>query len=403
MVMNKDFEELRVPYGMAVHDVEEENAVLDVIRNHKTILGKNVKKFELEIAKLFGKELGIMVNSGSSANLLTFEILDIPEDSEVITPILTFATTLSPIIKKGLIPVFVDVEPETYIVNIDQIEQSITSKTKALMIPSLLGNVPDLKRLRKIADDNNLIFIEDSADTLGATFDNIPTGKFSDVSTTSFYGSHIITAAGEGGMICCNDKKMDERCRVLRGWGRSSAINESEKIEDRFSIKLDNIPYDSKFIFEEMGYNFLPTEISAAFGLVQLKKLNGFADIRQKNFETLNTFFSNQKFFKLPKQLPQVKTSWLAFPLTINSDAPFSRIEIVKHLESHGIQTRPVFTGNVLRQPAFEKINYKNIQKEYDVANNIMKNSFLIGCNHGLNEKHLEKIKTVFQLFLDKF
>jgi CDP-6-deoxy-D-xylo-4-hexulose-3-dehydrase len=403
MVMNKDFEELRVPYGLAVHDVEEENAVLDVIRNHKTILGKNVKKFELEIAKLFGKELGIMVNSGSSANLLTFEILDIPENSEVITPILTFATTLSPIIKKGLIPVFVDVEPETYIVNIDQIEQSITSKTKALMIPSLLGNVPDLKRLRKIADDNNLIFIEDSADTLGATFDNIPTGKFSDVSTTSFYGSHIITAAGEGGMICCNDKKMDEKCRVLRGWGRSSAINESEKIEDRFSIKLDNIPYDSKFIFEEMGYNFLPTEISAAFGLVQLKKLNGFADIRQKNFETLNTFFSNQKFFKLPKQLPQVKTSWLAFPLTINSDAPFSRIEIVKHLESHGIQTRPVFTGNVLRQPAFEKINYKNIQKEYDVANNIMKNSFLIGCNHGLNEKHLEKIKTVFQLFLDKF
>ena len=403
MVMNKDFEELRVPYGLAVHDVEEENAVLDVIRNHKTILGKNVKKFELEIAKLFGKELGIMVNSGSSANLLTFEILDIPENSEVITPILTFATTLSPIIKKGLIPVFVDVEPETYIVNIDQIEQSITSKTKALMIPSLLGNVPDLKRLRKIADDNNLIFIEDSADTLGATFDNIPTGKFSDVSTTSFYGSHIITAAVEGGMICCNDKKMDEKCRVLRGWGRSSAINESEKIEDRFSIKLDNIPYDSKFIFEEMGYNFLPTEISAAFGLVQLKKLNGFADIRQKNFETLNTFFSNQKFFKLPKQLPQVKTSWLAFPLTINSDAPFSRIEIVKHLESHGIQTRPVFTGNVLRQPAFEKINYKNIQKEYDVANNIMKNSFLIGCNHGLNEKHLEKIKTVFQLFLDKF
>jgi len=403
MELNKDFEKMRVPYGMAVHDVEEENAVLDVIRNHKTILGEKVKKFESEVAKLFGKQLGIMVNSGSSANLLAFEILDIPENSEVITPILTFATTLSPIIKRDLIPVFVDVEPETYVVNIDQIEQSITSKTKALMIPSLLGNVPDLKRLRKIADDNNLIFIEDSADTLGATFDNIPTGKFSDISTTSFYGSHIITAAGEGGMICCNDKKMDEKCRVLRGWGRSSAINESEKIEDRFSFKLDNIPYDSKFIFEEIGYNFLPTEISAAFGLIQLKKLNRFADIRQRNFETLNSFFSSQKFFKLPKQLPQVKTSWLAFPLTITSNAPFSRIEIVKHLESHGIQTRPVFTGNVLRQPAFEKINYKNIEKEYDVANNIMKNSFLIGCNHGLNEKHLEKIKTTFQLFLDKF
>ena len=402
-MMTEYNDELRVPYGMAVHDTEEENAVLEIIKNKKTIMGDKVKQFEKEVSTLFGKELGIMVNSGSSANLLAFEVLDVPENSEVITPILTFATTLSPIIKKGLTPVFVDVEPETYIVNIDQIEESITSKTKALMIPSLLGNIPDMKRLRKITDDNNLIFIEDSADTLGATFDNVPTGKFSDVSTTSFYGSHIITAAGEGGMICCNDKKMDEKCRILRGWGRSSAINESEKIEDRFSIELDSIPYDSKFIFAEMGYNFLPTEISAAFGLVQLKKLNKFAQIRQKNFEILNSFFMNEKFFKLPKQLPQVKTSWLAFPLTINSDAPFSRIEIVKYLESHGIQTRPVFTGNVLRQPAFKEISYKNMGGEFDVANNIMKNSFLIGCNHGLNDEHLEKIKVTFKSFLDKF
>ena len=401
--MGKDLEALRVPYGMAVHDEQEENAVLEIIRNHKTIMGEKVKQFEQEIAALFSKDQGIMVNSGSSANLLTFEVLDIPENSEVITPILTFATTLSPIIKKGLIPVFVDVEPETYVVNIDQIEESITSKTKALMIPSLLGNVPDLKRLRKIADENNLIFIEDSADTLGATFDGMPTGKFSDVSTTSFYGSHIITAAGEGGMICCNDRKLAEKCKILRGWGRSSAINESEKLEERFNIELSGIPYDSKFIFEEMGYNFLPTEISAAFGLVQLKKLNKFAQIRQKNFENLNSFFANQRFFKLPKQLPQVKTSWLAFPLTINSDAPFSRIEIVKHLESHGIQTRPVFTGNVLRQPAFEKINCVNMKKDYQIADNIMKNSFLIGCNHGLNKEHLEKIKATFKSFLDKF
>ena len=401
--MKKENTELRIPYGMAVHDDEEENAVLEIIKNHKTIMGDKVKQFENKISTLFGKELGIMVNSGSSANLLAFEALDIPENSEVITPILTFATTLSPIIKTGLTPVFVDVEPETYIVNIDQIEESITNKTRVLMIPSLLGNVPDMKRLRKIADDNNLIFIEDSADTLGATFNSIPTGKFSDISTTSFYGSHIITAAGEGGMICCNDQKMEEKCRIMRGWGRSSAINESEKIEDRFSIKLDDIPYDSKFIFAEMGYNFLPTEISAAFGLIQLKKLKKFAEIRQKNFDILNSFFMEQKFFKLPKQLPQVKTSWLAFPLTINSDAPFSRIEIVKYLELHGIQTRPVFTGNVLRQPAFKEINYKNMEREFNVANNVMKNSFLIGCNHGLNDKHLEKIKITFKSFLDKF
>ena len=393
----------RVPYGLAVHDHEEENAVLEVIRNHKTIMGEKVQQFENEIAVLFGKKFGVMVNSGSSANLLTYEILNMPENSEVITPILTFATTLSPIIKNRLLPVFVDVEPETYIVNIDQIEEAITKKTKALMIPSLLGNVPDLARLRKLADDNNLIFIEDSADTLGATFDGKPTGIFSDFSTTSFYGSHIITAAGEGGMVCCNNKKWEEKCRIIRGWGRTSALTESEKLEDRFSIELDKIPYDSKFIFEEIGYNFLPTEISAAFGLVQLKKLKKFSEIRQENFDNLYSFFSNSKFFKVPKQLPQVKTSWLAFPLTITSNAPFSRMELVKYLETNNIQTRPIFTGNVLRQPAFKKINYKNIGKEFSVANNIMENSFLIGCNHGLNEKHMEKIKQSFTSFLDRF
>ena len=401
--MNKNFDELRVPYGLAVHDEEEENAVLEIIKNKKTIMGEKVKQFEKNISKIFSKKFSTMVNSGSSANLLAFEALDFPKNSEIITPILTFATTLSPIIKKELIPVFVDVEPETFIVNIDQIEESIADNTKALMIPSLLGNIPDMERLRKIADDNDLVFIEDSADTLGATFDDLSTGKFSDISTTSFYGSHIITAAGEGGMICCNDQKMDEKFKILRGWGRSSALNESEEIEKRFNIKLDNIPYDSKFIFEEVGYNFLPTEISAAFGLIQLKKLEKFAEIRQKNFDSLYSFFMNQNFFRLPKQLPQVKTSWLAFPLTIENDAPFSRIEIVKYLESHGIQTRPVFTGNVLRQPAFKKINYKNSDRKFDVTNNIMKNSFLIGCNHGLNNEHIEKIKSVFQLFLDKF
>ncbi len=393
----------RVPYGLAVHDHEEENAVLEVIRNHKTIMGEKVQQFENEIAVLFGKKFGVMVNSGSSANLLTYEILNMPENSEVITPILTFATTLSPIIKNRLLPVFVDVEPETYIVNIDQIEEAITKKTKALMIPSLLGNVPDLARLRKLADDNNLIFIEDSADTLGATFDGKPTGIFSDFSTTSFYGSHIITAAGEGGMVCCNNKKWEEKCRIIRGWGRTSALTESEKLEERFSTELDKIPYDSKFIFEEIGYNFLPTEISAAFGLVQLKKLKKFSEIRQKNFDNLYSFFSNSKFFKVPKQLPQVKTSWLAFPLTITFNAPFSRMELVKYLETNNIQTRPIFTGNVLRQPAFKKINYKNIGKEFSVANNIMENSFLIGCNHGLNEKHMEKIKQSFTSFLDRF
>ena len=401
--MKEKINDERIPYGLAVHDDEEERAVSQVIKNHQTIMGENVKQFEKKIAEKFGKELGIMVNSGSSANFLTFEVLDLPKNSEVITPILTFSTTLAPIIKNELVPVFVDVEPGTYIVNIDQIKQSITEQTKALMIPSLLGNVPNMKRLREIADENNLIFIEDSADTLGATFDGIPTGKFSDISTTSFYGSHIITAAGEGGMICCNNKEWERKFRILRGWGRTSALNESEDIEERFNKKLDDIPYDSKFIFEDIGYNFLPTEISAAFGLVQLKKLEKFASIRKRNFENLYNYFSETGLFELPKQLPEVETSWLAFPLTIKNDVKFSRLDIVKYLEMNGIQTRPVFTGNVLRQPAFKDIRHRNIQQKFDVTENIMRNSFLVGCNHGLSYNQMEKMKECFTEFINKY
>ena len=401
--MTKESDIGRVPYGLAVHDEEEENAVLEVIRNNQTIMGKRVKEFENKVASLFGKKFGVMVNSGSSANLLAFELLNLPENSEVITPILTFATTLAPIIQKRLTPVFVDVEPETYLINVNDIEKMISKHTKALMIPSLLGNIPDLKRIRKIADDNNLTFIEDSADTLGATFENMPTGNYSDISTTSFYGSHVITAAGEGGMICLNSNEWEKRARILRGWGRTSAITESENIEERYSSSLDGIPYDSKFIFEEIGYNFLPTEISAAFGLVQLKKLQKFTKIRNENFNKLREFFSELDYFVLPKQHQSTETAWLAFPLTISRDAPFSRLEIIKHLEKNKIQTRPVFTGNALRQPAFKNVLHKNLEMEFPNANNIMKNSFLVGCNQGLSSAHIEKIMEVFRSFLDKY
>ncbi len=393
----------RVPYALATHDKEEEEAVLDVLRNHKTILGEKTKEFEKKVATLFGKKYGIMVNSGSSANLLAFELLSLPKRSEVITPVVTFSTTLSPIIQKQLIPVFVDIEPGSYLIDMDKMEDAIGENTKALMIPSLLGNVPDMKRIKKVADENSLIFIEDSCDTLGATFEGVPTGIYSDISTTSFYGSHVITAAGGGGMICVNDVEWYRKCKMLRGWGRSSAVDESEDIKKRFGVKLEGLPYDSKFIFEEIGYNFLPLEISAAFGLAQLKKLGTFSDIRRDNFLRLTEFFSQYDYFILPKQLPSVKTPWLAFPLTIQSDAPFSRLDIVTYLEENGIQTRPVFTGNVLRQPAFKNIDYKNHDKDYPVANNIMKNSFVIGCHQAISQKHIMKIKQTIRTFLDRF
>jgi len=399
-------EKIRVPYAMAVHGIEEENAVLDLLRNNKTILGDKTRKFEEEIASLFGKKYGIMVNSGSSANLLALEILNLPKESEVITPVLTFSTTLSPILQTGLKPVFVDVEPGMYIPSIEQIKKKISKKTKVLMIPSLIGNVPEMEELRKLAKEKNLVFIEDSCDTLGAQYDNLPTGVYSHISTTSFYGSHVITAGGGGGMICVNSEELMDKCKILRGWGRSSSRDESEDLQKRFGISLGGIPYDSKFIFEKVGYNFLPMEIGSAFGLEQVKKFKKFENIRQDNFTKLLDFFSSyEKYFILPKQLDNVKANWLAFPLTIKSDAPFTRQLITTYLEKSNVQTRPVFTGNVLRQPAFEHLIKTTGQNpdDFPVADSVMRGGFLVGCHQGLSKIQMEYLIEKFRNFLDKY
>ena len=212
---------LRVPYGFSVHGQEEIDAVIEVLRGN-TAIGDKTSDFEAKVAKMFGKKHGVMVNSGSSANLLAFELLNLPKGSEVITPALTFATVVAPIVQKGLIPVFVDVDPTTYLVNLEQVKQAITKKTKALMIPSLMGNIPNMKALSQIAKKHKLYFIEDSCDTLGGRCEGKPTGIYSDISITSFYGSHIINGAGGGGMIMVNDPKWESRLKVLRGWGRQS-------------------------------------------------------------------------------------------------------------------------------------------------------------------------------------
>ena len=371
---------------------------------NKRILGKETITFEREIAKLFGKNYGVMVNSGSSANLLAVEVLGLEKGSEVVTPILTFSTTVAPLIQKNLKPVFVDVEQGTYLIDTKLAVDAISKKTKALMIPSLLGNVPDYKKLGKTTSTENIALIEDSCDTLGAKIDGIPTGKFTDISTTSFYGSHIITAAGGGGAICVNDEDQFKKCKILRGWGRRSAIDEAEDINKRFEIKLDGIQYDTKFVFEHIGYNMLPLEISAAFGNFQLRRLENFSRIRNINFYSLISFFSDYKeFFILPEQAKNIDTTWLAFPLTINENAPFERMEIVKFLEENGIQTRPIFTGNILKQPGFASIDRIEFGKDFPNANAIMRRGFVVGCNQGLTKEHIEYMKDVFSKFLDKF
>ncbi len=399
-------EEIRVSYAQAVHGIEEEEAVLDVLRKNQTIMGPRINKFEEEIARIFGKKYGVMVNSGSSANLIAFEILNFPQGSEIITPALTFSTTVAPILQKGLKPIFVDVEPGTYNIDVSKIREKITPKTKALMIPSLIGNFSNLEEISNIAKEFNLIFIEDSCDTLGAVFKGFPSGFYSHISTTSFYGSHIITAAGGGGMICINNPYWMDKAKILRGWGRSSARDEGEDLSKRFGVTLSGIQYDSKFIFESVGYNFLPLEISAAFGLEQVKKLKLFSNTRQKNFNKLYEFFINyEKYFMLPKQLPDSITNWLGFPLTIKSDSPFNRQEITTFLERNNIQTRPIFTGDILRQPAFEYLVESTNQRpsDFPVSDEVMQKGFLIGCHHGLSEEHMNYLINTLDTFLKKY
>ena len=401
MIMNvKKY--LRVPYGLSVHGNEEIKAVVKVLKS-STQMGKNVLLFEKKIAKLFNKKYGLMVNSGSSAIMLAMEALNLPEGSEVITPALTFSTTVSYIVKNKLIPVFADVEEGTYCINENKIKNLITKKTKAILAPHLMGNIVNWKRLSPMLKKRNILIIEDSADTLGATYQGKSTGHYADISITSFYGSHIINCAGNGGIVCFNNKNQYLKAKLLRSWGRSSSLYDenSEKIENRFNIKLDGIQYDKKFVFELAGHNLEPSEMGAAFGLVQLKKLNFNLNKRQKNFNTHTKFLKKyNNYFILPKQLPGSKSGWLAYPITIKNDVPFSRTQMQIFLEKRNIQTRVVFTGNILRQPGFKNIRMKKDKKGYPEADKVMKNGILIACHHGLTNKMINHIHKSIDEFI---
>ncbi len=395
---------IAVPYGKTVHGEEEIAAVVNVLRT-STQMGKHVREMEEKVAALFNKKHGIMVNSGSSANYLAIEILQLPAGSEVITPVLTFSTTVAPLIKNNLVPVFIDVEPDTFNIDADQVEAMITDKTKAMMIPNLLGNLPNWKKLREIADRYNLLVIEDSADTLGATIENESAGRFSDISTTSFYGSHVINCGGNGGMLCVNNDELANRAKLLRSWGRSSSLFvESEAIENRFNVQVDGMEYDAKFLFEALGYNLEPSEMGAAFGLVQLSKLDNNIALREKAFKQHQEFFNQyQDWFIFSKQLPASRTGWLAFPLIVKNTAPFSRRELQIFLEKKLIQTRTIFTGNILRQPGFKQVERRESANGYPNADQVMKGGMLIGCHHGLTPEMMQHIHQSFLEFAAQY
>jgi len=395
----------KISYAKTVYGQEEIDAVTKCL-SESTQMGNYSRKFEKEIAGLFDKKYCLYVNSGSSALYIGVEAFQFPRGSEVITPALTFSTSVGCIVKNNLVPVFVDVEPLTYCIDVTQIEAQITDKTVAILAPNLMGNLCNWPQIRKIADKHKLIVIEDSADTLGATINDKSSGFYSDMSITSFYGSHIINCAGNGGALAINDDKVMERAKLLRSWGRSSSLfdEESEKIENRFNVKLEGIEYDAKFVFKNIGYNLEGNEVGAAFGLAQLKKLENNIKIRRENFIKQCNFFSKYKdYFLNPIETKNSETAWLAFPLLIKKNAPFKRREFQIYLEKNEIQTRVVFTGNVIRQPMCKDINLRVQKGGCPNSDEVMKNGVLLPIHHGLTNEMFERLHSTIEDFISSY
>ena len=381
----------QITYGKNVYGSEEINAVLKRIKQ-TTQMSTSVKAFEKKIAKKFNKKYGIMVNSGSSAIHLGLKILNLKKNSEVIVPCLNFGTAISSLTFCDLKPIFVDVDIKTLQIDENLIEKKINSKTKAIMVPNLIGNIPNWKRIKKIATKHNLKIIEDSADTLGAKIDKKSTGFYSDMSITSFYGSHIISCAGNGGMLMLNNKQNYKKGLILRSWGRlSSTLKNSEDINKRLNINLMGVNYDRKFVFAEQGFNFEPSELGATFGLQQLLKFDKFQKIRNENFNFHHKFFLELKKYFIPVEINKnIITNFLAYPVILKSKIKFNRKKLQVYLEKNNIQTRPIFSGNILRHPGFKNlINKKNKLNSFPGADYIMKNGILIGCHQGLKKNQL--------------
>jgi CDP-4-dehydro-6-deoxyglucose reductase, E1 len=368
------------PNGFEAYGEEEIKAVEECLRKGWLAgYGEYTIEFEKQVAAYFGKQHGLFVNSGSSACLLALACLELPKGSKVITPACTFSTTVAPIVQLGFEPVFCDVELNTYVSSVEQVLEKVETDTKVIMLPNLIGNTPDWKTLRQKLNEMNrtdIVLIEDSADTLVCTPE-------SDISTTSFYSSHVITACGSGGMVMFNSIEHLKRATMYRDWGRIG--NNVEDVSDRFNYKVDDISYDFKFLYGCLGYNFKSSEVNAAFGLVQLKKLNTFLEIRRKNVECFMENLKDISGVGLPKDDKQA--SWLAFPIQVED-----RLGLVKHLEDNNIQTRVIFSGNITRHPA-----YRNFFSPFPNADTIMKDGLLLGIHHGMNTDDVkyvcEKIK----------
>jgi len=328
--------------------------------------GPRSVKFEEVVAKYFGKKYGVFVNSGSSACLLALASLQLPKGSEVITPACTFSTTVAPMVQLGLKPIFCDVGLNTYVPLVQDVIALINENTRVIMIPNLIGNKPDWKAIRQhliSINREDIILIEDSADTMTYT-------EETDISTTSFYASHVITAGGSGGMVMFNSEKFRDVSLQFRDWGRIG--NNAEEVDQRFNHQVDGIPYDFKFLYGVLGYNFKSSEMNAAFGLVQMEKLDKFVEIRRNNIKRYLENLQDVKEILLPND--SIEPNWLAIPLQYED-----RLGLLTYLEEQDIQTRVTFAGNITRHPV-----YREYLQPFENADIIMKNGFLLGAHHGM-------------------
>lgn len=404
-----------IQYAGAVYDEEELQAMVDVMLKGWFGLGKQGELLEKELAAYLGAKDALLVNSGSSADLLAIASLmsyqfsdHLNPGDEVITSACTFPAVVAALIHHRLKPVFVDVDLETLNPRPEDIEKAISKKTRMIFVVHTLGNPNEMDKIMEIARRHKLLVLEDNCDALGSTYNGQKTGTFGIMSAESFYPAHHMTTAGEGGAVFLNDLRFKRIASSIREWGRScwcgaSGGGPNGACGVRFQYKIDDIPYDHKYIFSHIGYNIKPVEIQAAMGRIQLKKLPLFVKIRKKNFSFFLNFFKKyEKFFVLPKPTPQSDPSWFAFPLTIRKDAPFDRFTITAFLEQHLIQTRPIFAGNILRQPGYKNIIHRKIGL---LANSDMTftNTFFIGIYPGITEKHIQYMTSIFIKFFSKY
>jgi len=410
----KDFEPGSTPVryaGRVFNEHEIQNAV-DASLDFWLTEGRFAEEFQMEFADYVGVDNALLTVSGSAANLLAFAALTSPllgenrlkPGDEIISVAAGFPTTVNPIIQYNMVPVFVDVEIGTYNVMVDQIKEAISPKTKGIFLAHTLGNPYDLDAIMELVKKHNLWLIEDCCDALGTTYKGKHVGTFGHVGTCSFYPAHHITI-GEGGMVFTDDPIIARAVRTFRDWGRDCYCmgGENNTCGKRYTGQYGDLPlgYDHKYVYSHVGYNLKVTDIQAAIGAAQIKKLPEFVEARKQNFRTYEKYFKElEEYFILPYATPNSDPSWFAYPVTVKDNAPFSRTELTNYLATNHVETRNLFAGNMLKQPAYLHIE-KRVYGTLENTEKIMNDTFFLGTYPGLDEPRIAYTMQMIREYVD--